>query len=196
MHLMAAKLLLVAAIAFLPYAFFRFLYLRRHPKPRFAQREAMLCLFILFMAGLLFLVFQPGPAFYNLANPAETLRERISFWQDINFTPFSTLQRFWNLGWSAPFIVNVLGNIFMFSPLGFCLPLLWYRWQNILKTVLAGALFSLSVECIQLFIGRSVDIDDLLLNTLGALVGYLGYWLFVHLVPKAKALSYPKKEAA
>ena len=66
-------------------------------------------------------------------------------------------------------------NIVMFMPLGFLLPYIWENYRSPLKTTLAGFFLSLSIEFAQLATNRISDIDDLLMNTLGALSGY-GLW--------------------
>ena len=71
---------------------------------------------------------------------------------------------------------NVLGmalNGVMFAPLGFLLPLIFERYRHWGRTLAAGFLTSLTVELIQLFTFRATDVDDLIMNTLGALVGFL-----------------------
>ena len=73
------------------------------------------------------------------------------------------------------FILNFLGNSGMFFPIGFFTALLWAR-PTLLKSAGAGFLYSLAIELCQLPLDRGTDIDDLLLNTLGAA---LGYWLFL-----------------
>ena len=79
-----------------------------------------------------------------------------------------------------PFLINFMGNIFMFMPIGFFLPLLWNRFENILLTVGGGFLLSLSIELLQLTQLRSSDVDDLWLNTLGTLIGFM----FFAFIPK------------
>ena len=69
-------------------------------------------------------------------------------------------------------------NIIMFMPLGFLLPLIWENFRNAKKVVLMGFLMSLAIEICQLFNIRTTDIDDLLMNTLGALVGYCCWKVF------------------
>lgn len=61
----------------------------------------------------------------------------------------------------------------MFLPFGFCLPLLWNISGK--KAVLAGFGVSLFIEFSQLFLARGTDIDDLILNTLGAGAGLAIY---------------------
>ena len=69
-------------------------------------------------------------------------------------------------------------NIIMFMPLGFLLPLIWKNFRNAKKVVLMGFLMSLAIEICQLFNMRTTDIDDLLMNTLGTLVGYCCWKVF------------------
>ena len=66
----------------------------------------------------------------------------------------------------------------MFVPLGFLLPVVFKNFRSTFKTTLLVFLFSFSIEVIQYFIGRSADIDDLILNTLGGIIGYGIFILF------------------
>ena len=74
--------------------------------------------------------------------------------------------------WADPLVF--LGNLLILLPLGFFPALLW-RGSTWRRALLLGFGISLLVECWQLLVGRAFDIDDLLLNTLGVL---LGYWLW------------------
>ncbi len=71
-------------------------------------------------------------------------------------------------------LLNLVGNVVGFLPFGFILPILSKKRPNLLLTGVMGCLLSLSVETLQL-IGKvgSFDVDDLLLNTAGAVLGYL-----------------------
>lgn len=82
-------------------------------------------------------------------------------------------------------MINIFGNIAVFAPLGFLLPLLWHRFERLLPTVLTCSLFSLLIEVIQYPLHRGTDIDDLILNTVGALVGYLIFRVFRRAFPAA-----------
>lgn len=75
-------------------------------------------------------------------------------------------------------------NIFMFMPLGFLLPLLWKNYRSLSRVLLAGACYSLFIELCQLFNNRVTDINDLIMNTLGTLAGYLVWILFRRLFPR------------
>jgi glycopeptide antibiotics resistance protein len=75
---------------------------------------------------------------------------------------------------------NTLGNIALFLPLGILLPLLFPGFRSFGRVALLAAFLSLSIETIQFFsafIGnfRAVDIDDVLLNTFGACLGFVIY---------------------
>ncbi len=63
-------------------------------------------------------------------------------------------------------------NILMMMPFGFLLPLISPKSGKFRIIFLSGFLFSLSIELSQLFNYRATDIDDLILNTLGAILGY------------------------
>lgn len=83
----------------------------------------------------------------------------------INVLPFSS-------GGALTYILNVV----MFMPLGFLLPLIWKHFQKIWKVILFGLVFSVLIETMQLFCHRLSDVDDLLMNTFGACIGY---WLWI-----------------
>lgn len=73
-------------------------------------------------------------------------------------------------GWQ----MNIIGNITMFIPVGIVLPICYPKLNNIGKTALVGALSSLVIEITQLpFYERCSDVDDLILNTTGVVIGAL-----------------------
>jgi glycopeptide antibiotics resistance protein len=77
------------------------------------------------------------------------------------------------------FIRLFLGNIGWFVPFGMLLPVLLKR-GNAFKVVALGFLFSLSIEILQFIFRKGIaELDDLILNTLGAMIGYLLYKLLL-----------------
>ena len=71
-------------------------------------------------------------------------------------------------GWK----MNIIGNIAMFIPVGIVWPICFKKLDTFKKTVLAGFGYTLLIEITQLLcIGRHTDIDDLILNTTGAIIG-------------------------
>lgn len=86
---------------------------------------------------------------------------------EINLIPFS-----------SDGIITYILNIIMFMPLGFLLPFIWEKFRSINNILCTGLGFSLAIEFCQLFNHRATDIDDLMMNTLGAILGYL-IWVCV-----------------
>ncbi len=82
----------------------------------------------------------------------------------INFIPFIDL---------ANNFTQYILNLILFIPFGFLLPFLWTKYQKFKTTFLSGLLFSMSIEISQLFCFRTTDIDDLIMNTLGTIIGYI-----------------------
>lgn len=71
------------------------------------------------------------------------------------------------------FLINFLGNIIMFMPVGFLNFLLWdlsYKF-----VIVVGFSLSFFIEFCQLFLARGTDVDDLILNTIGVIFGLLLY---------------------
>lgn len=122
--------------------------------------EAGIVLFFSFLSGLFALTFDQDASDEQAA---------------LNLLPFKvfadTFQAISSSGFWEPFAINLMGNIIMFIPIGVMLPLLWRKF-SVGRTVLAGFLISLFIETVQLTLDRSSDIDDLWLNTTGALIGY------------------------
>ena len=101
-----------------------------------------------------------------------------------NLMPLKEICRFWihrkALGfWSVA--LNLVGNVVAFIPFGMFLPWLYGRCRRFGLTVWASFEFSLLVETIQLvFKVGSFDVDDILLNTLGGILGFWGYRIYVY----------------
>ena len=94
-----------------------------------------------------------------------------------NLTLFKEIRRFIVyrdiLGYKAV-TLNIVGNMAAFMPFGFILPEVWDQLNRWYTITLMGFLFSLGIETAQLIskVG-SFDVDDLFLNTIGALIGYI-----------------------
>jgi glycopeptide antibiotics resistance protein len=81
------------------------------------------------------------------------------------------------LGWRAVFL-NIFGNVLAFMPFGFFLPVIWKRLHHFYTVTLLSFTMSLGVETLQLVMRvGSFDVDDLLLNTIGGLAGYVVFSL-------------------
>ena len=91
-----------------------------------------------------------------------------------NLVPFRTIETYISdLSFNVAF-TNIFGNIILFIPLGFLMPMAFPSQRNIIKTMISCFLLILSVEILQLilFLG-SFDIDDLILNLLSCFIGFI-----------------------
>lgn len=153
------------------------LLLRRPWKRRPLLREAVLAFFVLFMTGLMLFTLEG-----EWASPAAMLqcaKERIAAMDRIYLRPFNTIVKAFRSSSLDRFLINIVGNIVMFVPWGFCLPFLWQRFRSL--PAMSGMCLALTlfIECTQLFINRVVETDDVLLNFLGGMLG-AGLWLLAH----------------
>ncbi|MFS0557773.1 VanZ family protein [Brevibacillus sp. 179-C9.3 HS] len=70
-------------------------------------------------------------------------------------------------------VFNLAGNVILFVPLGLLVPLVFFRFQNIHRVFFLTLAVSLLIEILQLMLSLgSFDVDDLLLNVVGGLIGY------------------------
>ncbi len=108
----------------------------------------------------------------------------------INLIPFNKIGETWQIAFIDGHInylyIEVFGNIGLFILIGFMLPSLWKRYQNLKNTVLFCFLFSLFFEVSQLFLPRVTDVDDLIMNTFGGVVGYYLYLRLSVVLKKSK----------
>ena len=98
-------------------------------------------------------------------------------YQDINygtdnFVPFKEIFRY-EFG-SAKFIRNIIGNILLFVPYGF-FTAYFLKSKKISTVFILTVILTVSIEIVQYNIGRVFDIDDIILNVSGGILGYLFY---------------------
>jgi len=98
-----------------------------------------------------------------------------------NFIPFKEIFRY-DIG-SRLFVRNIIGNILLFLPYGYFIS--YYLKNNkMLLTIFLTTIISITIEIVQLNIGRTFDIDDIILNTIG---GILGASIYI-LIEKIKSI--------
>lgn len=99
------------------------------------------------------------------------------YWNSHNFIPFNTITYYLFLANDINLnirVENLTGNIIGFIPFGFILPLLSSKFHSIKKIMIATFCLSLTFELLQLiFRFGSFDVDDLILNTIGGMIGYI-----------------------
>ncbi|MFH9011173.1 VanZ family protein [Streptomyces sp. NPDC017943] len=162
----------------------------RRPLPLPVRLLAVLCAFVFMVAFavvLARLTLQPSPASEALTHT--------------NLQPGDSLKTYLNQPELRDAVRQVGGNILLGVPFGILVPVVAPRTRGILRVLLLTAVVMLLVEFAQgaLVTGRAFDIDDVILNTTGALIGYLllGRRLSraVH-ARKPRAAAARKREAA
>ena len=154
----------------------RALFLRKRKIASRFYREVLLYLFFFFLVGVTSQTVLCSLHEFSLANVGKRL----------NFMPGAILSQMRVSPYSV--IIGFLGNILVFLPLGFLAPMLWRR-MGFWKTAAGGALLSLSYEILQLPLDRSTDIDDLILNTAGVMLGYLLFLLVRWIFPAIRKIA-------
>lgn len=128
--------------------------------------------YILFMLWLLF-----GMRLQNFSDGAWTENYRQNLIQRINLVPLRTIGEFLeNLrgGGRSHAIFNLFGNVILFVPLGFFIPLIFPKVSAFRRCMLSALIVLICVEILQLaaMLG-SLDVDDMILNMCGTAVGYI-----------------------
>ncbi len=136
----------------------RVAYYKNHKKKVSILNEVMLLLFVAYILILFQLVTYESNGFNG-----------------VNFIPFREILRYdWG---TKEFTRQVIGNIILFIPFGFFITY-YANIKNIGSAFFTTVAASIVIETVQYFIGRSFDIDDIILNVIGGLLGFL---LFVAL---------------
>lgn len=107
-----------------------------------------------------------------------------------NLIPFKTVMGLIkNSRWGMMTAIrNIAGNIVLLLPLGFLVPLIWNRVSQFKKLIAVGLLSTLSIELIQVLLSvvigyqyKSFDVDDIILNSIGYIIGVIAYKLIYFL---------------
>ena len=142
-----------------------------HPARRFA--------FLVYMALMLWLLFGRSYGWVEGLSYEEML------WQNVNFTPLLTIKNYLkvilhrtNDSVYVHCLINLVGNVVMFIPAGWLLPGIWKSHRNFFQFITTCFAAVLFIELTQLLtLLGSFDVDDVILNMSGLLVGYLAYIL-------------------
>lgn len=120
--------------------------------------------------------------------PLEQLKEIASTWEKgvilegldtANFTLFKTIRMYIDYSYMLNSFENLVGNVVVFIPFGFLLPYVLEWGRNFLVMLMNAFLFVLGIEVFQLFSAfGAFDVDDILLNCFGAVLGYIAYLIY------------------
>lgn len=115
------------------------------------RKSVLHCLFCLYLSAVFSLVGIPNVTYF---------RPEIN----LNLVPFVGM---------IDDLKNSILNVALFVPMGFFLPVLWHRFRKMGHCIFFGFCFSLTVELLQMLTFRATDVNDLITNTAGTLVGFL-----------------------
>jgi glycopeptide antibiotics resistance protein len=160
----------------------------KNKKPVIWMWEGLKFLFVLYLSLVVAITLFP----IIIGHKPNVLNE----YRSLNLIPLVTIYRYFSqigtaydgdVGFMIELIAkNIGGNLLLLMPLGFCAPLLFKKFTSFKNVFLLGLFSSICIECIQFFEllsgivrWRSVDIDDVICNVAGAVLGYLIYILLV-----------------
>lgn len=135
-------------------------------------KEMLIMIFSVYLMTLVSVTLLPFSTFM-LTKPTINIIPIYNTIKDISMVDFSVadyMAKFW--------IVNILGNLILLIPLAIILPMIFKKLRDNNITILICFLISILIEFMQylsMFLGnvRAVDIDDVILNTLGGVIGFL-----------------------
>ena len=133
------------------------------------KKKIKLFLYITYMVALIYMLFLSDG------------RDVMSTYR-YNLEPFKEIERFIRyrhvVGYEA-LLINVVGNVVAFMPFGFFMPHIATKKTDFFKVFFHTFMFTLLVESVQLVtkLGR-FDIDDIILNTIGGVLGYITYLIY------------------
>ena len=144
-------------------------------------REISLAFFVMAIFGTLAVTLKPTMIWQTspgIWGNVTLYIDRPNYMTNVNLTPFYMFRIYkasYGLGDLMYIIINFIGNMAVFIPIGL-FPALLFRGAKWYRAALIGCGFSVFIEIVQYFLMRQTDIDDVILNTLGTL---WGYWLYL-----------------
>ena len=164
-YLLAPIVLLIVEIS-------RFIKAKRSKRKFFCLKEFFVIMFQVYLALLISVTLFPLTVGDRKVNLLVNFIPIVNLVKDL-IVGVDTMGFFMVKFW----IINILGNIILLSPLAFIMPIISKRFRSLKSVVILCFCTSLFIEFLQflsLFIGnlRSADIDDVILNTLGAFIGF------------------------
>lgn len=148
-------------------------------KKEFNHKAVMKLLFIIYMCVLVYVVFF-----------SEAMGRTPQDGYVYNLTPLKEIKRFMKYIWDNDALgraarLNIFGNIIAFIPFGIYLPYTSESKLGFISTFLYTFSLSLTIELVQLItkVG-SCDVDDIILNALGGVIGYILWYIYTKLRKK------------
>ncbi|HBI03399.1 MAG TPA: hypothetical protein DDY49_05150 [Paenibacillaceae bacterium] len=136
--------------------------------------------FYIYLIALISITFFPIPIDKAIINDYNNIGLHYSN----NFIPFESIYKILSTNTVEVSAKQILGNLILLLPFGFYLPLIFKNGCSFWKAIILGLTFSVIIELIQFLISafinftyRITDVDDIILNTTGCILGFLVYKL-------------------
>lgn len=143
------------------------------------SKHIILALISMYITLLIAVTLFPLPISKNLIE----LR-RLDVVSTNNFIPFQSIYDLITNTNISTMLRNIVGNVLLLVPFGFLIPMLFKKLRNLKNIFIASLLFSFMIETTQFLISiilgfnyKIVDVDDVILNVMGGLIGYIAYKL-------------------
>lgn len=160
---------------------FRYWSYKRGGKVLNKGNELIFSLFFVYLLGVFFVTFEPFKFYFPSEIPLKAF-----------IVPFEQISAQFGRNSSIAWYY-LIANIVMLVPFGVLVPMIASLECRFLLVMFLGFCFSLAIETIQLlFTFRSFDVDDIIFNVTGALVGYSFYYLTRMLLRKKNMLVLQK----
>lgn len=189
-----AMLILLIGLPF--YLFGRGIYLKEKKLHFHFFREFLMLM--LYLCILFVLTMTVIPKIEIAPDNSISILRTYSHSNRINVVPFSfvnEIKEYYQLGLYYSVIFNLFGNVIPFAAISAGCALLWDYFKSAKHILICGAIASLLIELIQIPLYRGTDIDDIILNLFGYILGFSVYLLLNKIAPKFTAL-FDKKEKA
>lgn len=174
------------------YAIYRCIRIKKQQTSVKRSIEILRLLFVCYLTGLINLTLVPRNLWSNIwaliyigysGSQIELLNG------SFNFTPIIFKIISGELSFGSWVKTMLTGNLLMFVPMGFFLPLISKK-INIKSVLKIAVIVPIIVEIIQPIVGRSFDVDDLILNFIGILIGYFVAISIKALIFKIRGITY------
>lgn len=178
------------------YAVYRYIHIKKRKTSVKWSKEILRWVFVCYLTGLINLTLVPRNLWSNiwaLIFVGYSGSQIELFNGSFNFTPIIFKIISGELSFGSWVKTMLAGNLLMFVPMGFFLPLISEKININIKSVLKIAVIvPVIVEIIQPIVGRSFDVDDLILNFIGILIGYFVAISIKSLTYKIRGITYKR----
>lgn len=137
-----------------------------------AHKKVVTILFYLYIISLTYFLF--FSEYLNRGDIAQDYRMNTELFREIK-----RYLLYWRVLGIRSFMINIPGNIIAFMPFGFLVPYINEKYRRFWTMAILSFFFSQTIEVVQLITKVGCfDVDDIFLNTIGGIIGYICYKIF------------------